>query len=423
MKRLFTVLLSFSVFLMFSCNSGAAYADRKSGNRTVIWASSSEFAQYIELFNRSHPNNKVILVYKENPADCLPPARDEAAPDIIAGPYLRNDKTWLNFKSLEFLFDRQILSSENFYTQLIDAGKVYKRQYLLPVSFNLPCVMFASENKSLVTNDYSLTVDQIREISANFNQQNKNGAYTRMGFTPLSYPEFPYLVARLFNVSFRSEKGNIIYNNVRLKDTIKFLREWSESANQSVQTEDDFAYKYLFMPDYRQATSGRCLFSYTTSDELFRFMDNEDENIDYRWIYKGDIIPVEDSMVMMGIYKDAENIVGATEFISWFLKSENQRSILERKARANLDTEKFGIAGGFSAVREVNDHILPLYYTKLLSNLPPSQMISVPEKLPAKWESYKEIVIEPYINDAVHSEVLPEMIPYIKEWEKQVLSN
>lgn len=417
MRKFTALLLSvFITLLLLSCS-------RKTDNRTVIWASSPEFAQYIELFNRTHPDNNVVLVYKENPADSLPPARDEAVPDIIAGPYLRNDKTWLNFKSLEFLFDRSILSSEDFYTQLLDAGKQHGRKYLLPVSFNLPCVMFASENRELVTNNYTLTLDQIREISAGFNKQNKNGAYTRMGFTPLSYPDFPYLVARLFNVNFRVEKGNVVYNNLALKDTIDYLRNWSDSANQSVQTEDDFAYKYLFMPEYRQATSGRCLFSYTTSDQLFRFMHDEDEEIDYRWIYKGDSIPVEDSFVMMGIYDRAENVVGATEFISWFLQSENQKAILDRKAKANLDTEKFGIAGGFSAVREVNDRILPLYYTKLLSNLPPSQMITVPEKLPAKWDSYKEIVIEPYINAAVHSDVLPEMLPYIREWEKQALDN
>ena len=417
MRKITALLLSvFITLILLSCS-------RKTDNRTVIWASSPEFAQYIELFNRTHPDNNVVLVYKENPADSLPPARDEAVPDIIAGPYLRNDKTWLNFKSLEFLFDRSILSSEDFYTQLLDAGKQHGRKYLLPVSFNLPCVMFASENRELVTNNYTLTLDQIREISAGFNKQNKNGAYTRMGFTPLSYPDFPYLVARLFNVNFRVEKGNVVYNNLALKDTIDYLRNWSDSANQSVQTEDDFAYKYLFMPEYRQATSGRCLFSYTTSDQLFRFMHDEDEEIDYRWIYKGDSIPVEDSFVMMGIYDRAENVVGATEFISWFLQSENQKAILDRKAKASLDTEKFGIAGGFSAVREVNDRILPLYYTKLLSNLPPSQMITVPEKLPAKWDSYKEIVIEPYINAAVHSDILPEMLPYIREWEKQALDN
>lgn len=416
MKKFAAVLLSVIVLLLASCA-------QKTDNRIVIWASSPEFAQYVELYNRTHPDDKAVLVYKDNPADSIPPARDEVSPDIIVGPYLRNEKTSRYFKSLEYFFERNILSSEDFYGQLLQAGTFHHRQYLLPVSYNLPCVMFASENAGLVVNNYSLTIDQIKEIGAAFNQKNKNGAFTKIGFSPLAYAEFPYLVSKLYNVDFHVEKGNVMYNNLALRKTISFLKDWSESANQSVQAEDDFAYKYLFMPDYRQATSGRCLFSYTTSDELFRFMEDEDEEIDYRWIYQGDSVPVQDSFVMMGIYRNGNNKVGASEFVSWFLNSENQKLILDRKAKAGLDTEKFGIAGGFSAVRYVNEHILPLYYKKLLSNLPPSQMISVPNLLPSKWQSYKEIVVEPFIKDAVHSDVMPEMTPYIKEWEKQVLNN
>lgn len=419
MRKFYTVLLSVILSLCtFSCSQ-----NKSTDNRTVVWASSSEFAQYIELFNSTHPDNQVVLVYKENPADSIPPARDEAVPDIIVGPYLRSDHTWKDFKSLDYLFDRQILSTSDFYPQLIEAGSQHYNQYLLPVSFNLPCVMFASENRGVITNNYTLSLNQIREIGSNFNQKNKNGAFTKMGFTPLSYEGFPYLVSKLNGTAFRQEKGNILYSYPALKRTVDYLKEWSVLENGSVQTEDNFAYKYLFMPDYRQVTSGRCLFSYTTSDELFRYMNDESEEIDYRWIFQGNSIPIEDSFVMMGIYKKAGNIPGATEFISWFLKSESQHEILERKAHSNLDTDKFGIAGGFSAVHNVNEHILPVYYKRLLSNLPPSHMISVPEKLPSKWASYLEIVIEPYIKDAVHSDIMPEMAPYIKEWEKQALNN
>ena len=391
-------------------------------NRTVIWTSSAEFTQYIELFNRTHPDNNVVIVYKENPADCLPPARDETNPDIVVGPYLRSDKTSKYFKSLDYLFDRQIISTDDFYPQLIEAGKVHKTQYLLPVSFNLPVIIFDSQYKDLITNNYTLSLEQIREISSNFNVQNKNGVYTKMGFTPLSYSAFPYLVSKLYGTNFHLEKDDVAFDNRVLKSSINFLKDWSVNANTSIQMEDDFAYKYLFMPERRQVTSGRCLFSYTTSDELFRFMNDENEEIDYRWIYQGTVIPMEDSFVMMGIYRKANNLVGATEFISWFMQSENQRATLDRKAKANLDTEKFGIAGGFSSLRDVTERVLPVYYKKLLTNLPPSQMISVPPKLPAKWESYKEIVVEPYIKDACHSDEMPDMSGYIKEWEKQILN-
>ena len=104
---------------------------------------------------------------------------------------------------------------------------------------------------------------------------------------------------------------------------------------------------------------------------------------------------------MMGIYKKAQNIVGATEFTSWFFQSENQRAILERKNNLNLETEIFGIAGGFSAVRDVTEHILPLYYTHLLTNLPPAQMLTPPEQLPARWGTYEDMVVEPYLTSLI----------------------
>ena len=87
-------------------------------------------------------------------------------------------------------------------------------------------------------------------------------------------------------------------------------------------------------------------------------------------------------------------------FITWFFQSENQRRILERKEQLELETEKFGIAGGFSAVRDVTEHILPVFYKNLLTNLPPAQMLSVPNQLPARWDSYKSLVVEAYLKEA-----------------------
>ena len=78
-------------------------------NRIVIWTNCAEFAQYIELFNKTHKNNSAILVYKDNPAESLPPAEDEQAPDIIVGSWLRSDDTKKNFKPLDYVFDNQLL--------------------------------------------------------------------------------------------------------------------------------------------------------------------------------------------------------------------------------------------------------------------------------------------------------------------------
>ena len=392
-------------------------------NRIVIWTSCREFAQYIELFNRQHTDNCAILVYKENPALSLPPAKDENPPDIIVGSWLRTDSPQKNFKSLDYLFDTKKLTSDVFYPQLLDSGKRKHVQFLLPVSFNLPAIIFSTDNKELIPDSYVLSFDQIRSTASAFNAKNKKGAYTKIGFTPLGNNEFLYLVAKMQGADFREEKGEISWDGQALNDSVTNLRDWIYKENSSPQIEEDFTFKYLFMPYYRQVSSGRTLFAYTTSDNLFKILKEQDLSVDYRWIVNNDSIFIEDSCTMMGIYKKAANQVGATEFISWFFQSVNQRDILESKDRMNLETDLFGIAGGFSSIRDVTEHVLPVYYNQLLTNLPPAQMLTVPQKLPARWESYRTLVVEPYIKSAVTSaegEQSQTLHDYEKEWRKKV---
>ena len=415
----FFLTIVFSVFLFgfVSCESQAE------DNRVVIWTSCGEFAQYIELFNKTHKDNSAVIVYKENPAASLPPEKDEQAPDIIVGSWLRDDDIQRNFKSLDYFFDNNILSSEIFYPQMLESGKKGYKQFLLPVSFNLPAIIFSADNKDLVSDSYTLTLEEIRKIASEFNEKNKKGAYTKIGFTPLSNGDFLYLTTKLKGVDFSSEDGKIVWNSVKLDETAKLLKDWVTTENTSAQVEEDFTFKYLFMPNYRQVTSGRTLFAYTTSDELLKIMKDQNLDIDYRWIAENNTIPMEDSYTMMGIYKDSHNQVGATEFMSWFFNKENQKSILERKEKFNLETEIFGISGGFSSLIDVTEHILPIYYKQLLTNIPPAQMIAVPQQLPPLWESYQEYVVDKYLSNyiwAEEDEKIPSIPALEKEWQKKV---
>ena len=398
----------FSLTVLFSsCNE-------KTQTRIVIWTSCAEFAQYTELFNITHPGSNAVIVYKENPAQELPPAKDELPPDIVIGSWLRTDKTSKQFKSLDYLFDRQTISSSMFYEQLLDAGKNRNTQYLLPVSFNLPAVIFANSNSSLITENYTLSLDKIKSIGFAYNEQNKKGTFSKIGFIPSASSEFLY---------FREENGQIIWSDLRLRNAVNYVRDWINSNNGSVQEEQDFAYKYLFMPEYRQVTSNRTLLAYTTSDQLFGIMKTQELDVDYRWISGDNFIPIEDSFLMMGIYNKARNEQGATEFLSWFFNSQNQEAMLERKLEMNLNNEMFGIADGFSSLRDVTEHILPIYYNQLLTNLPPAGMLKVPQKLPARWDSYKSVVVEPYLNDVITSDKKLSIADYEAEWRKKVFDN
>lgn len=424
-KIVFSTILICSALFTTACAKTAGSKSRTvyQQDRIVIWTSCREFAQYIELFNRQHKDNCAILIYKENPALSLPPAKDENPPDIIVGSWLRTESPQKSFKSLDYLFDTKKLSSEVFYPQLLDSGKRKNTHYLLPVSFNLPAVIFSTDNKELIPDNYSLSLEQLRQTSSAFNEKNKKEAYTKIGFTPLGNNDFLYLVAKMKGADFREEKGEIIWNSQALQNSVSTLRDWVYKENTSPQIEEDFTFKYLFMPYYRQVSSGRTLYAYTTSDSLFKILKEQDLSVDYRWVVGDNSIYIKDSLTMLGIYKDARNQVGATEFISWFFQSENQRNILETKENMHLETDLFGIAGGFSSLRDVTEHVLPIYYNQLLTNLPPAQMLTVPQRLPARWESYRTLVVEPYLKAAVTSsngETAPSLQDFEKEWRKKV---
>ncbi len=410
------VLLAACTLFFFSCRE-------ESQERIVIWTSCAEFAQYTELFNSTHPGSNAVIVYKENPAQELPPAKDELPPDIVIGSWLRTDKTHKQFKSLDYLFDRQTISSSMFYTQLLDAGKVRKNQYLLPVSFNLPAVIFANYNSDYIKENYTLTLDQIKAAGLSYNEKDKKDSFSRIGFLPSANDDFLYLTTKLYGVDFREEKGQITWSDLRLRNAVSYDRDWINNTNGSAQDEQDFAYKYLFMPDYRQVTSGHTLLAYTTSNKMFSYMKGQELNIDYRWIKGDGFIPIEDSFLMTGIYAKASNEQGATEFLSWFFDSETQKAILERKIAMELNSEMFGIADGFSALRDITEHILPIYYNQLLTNLPPAQLLRVPQKLPARWDSYKSVVVEPYLNAAITTDAKVSISDYEAEWRKKVFDN
>ena len=415
-KLISTFLLASVSVLMFSCSEPVE-------SRIVIWTSCAEFAQYTELFNSTHPGSNAVIVYKQNPAEDLPPAKDELAPDIVIGSWLRTDKTNRQFKSLDYLFDRQIISSSMFYTQLLEAGKVRKTQYLLPVSFNLPALIFADSNKEYITENYTLSLNQIKAIGLNYNQQNNKGVFTRIGFIPSVNQDFLYLTTKLYGVDFRQEKNQIVWSDLRLRNTVTFVKDWINTNNGSIQEEQDFAYKYLSMPDYRAVTSGRTLLAYTTSNNMFTSIKAQELDIDYRWIIGDDFIPIEDSFSMIGIYDKARNEQGATEFLSWFFNAQNQQEILERKIKMGLNNEMFGIADGFSSLREVTEHVFPIYYNQLLTNLPPAHLLKVPQKLPSRWDSYKSVVVEPYLSNAITENSKASIKEYEAEWRKKVFDN
>ncbi|QTQ11054.1 hypothetical protein HRI96_01920 [Treponema parvum] len=388
--------LFLSAFLSVSCKNA-------SKETVVIWTNRSEFVPYSEVFNTQQNKIKVLIVYKANPADSLPAVKDEVPPDIVIGSLLRTERKRKQFRSLSYMFTTGEISESLFYDNLLDSCRKGDTIYQIPVSFNAPAIVFSVDNSDLIKEDYMLSPDQIQAAGALYNQKNKNNLYTKMGFAPQWYPEFLYLMAKMNSGKFAESGNSFSWNNTELNNTVNILRNWTNGANTSAADEKDFAFKYLYTPPYKQVLSKHCLFAFVTSNKLFSLSEEQLEAVDFRWIHKNNKIPVDDSMVTLGLYRRAPNKNNAEQFIKWFFTEKAQKAMLEHVREMNLNTSTFGISGGFSTLKNVNERIFPTYYLALLSNIPVGEYLEAPPVLPLRWESLKERVIIPYLYDAVNS--------------------
>ena len=393
----------FLLFLM-TCPLFLISCGQKKIKPIIIWTNQREFASYVELFNKTHSDAKAIVVYKEAPANSLPPAKDETVPDILVGSWLKNSKTRKNFRSIDYLWSQGNLSKTEFYTNILNYGVINDQQYLLPVSFNLPMMVFSKKNEMLVTEEHNLTIEDIKMIAGAFNLTTKKGAITSMGYAPSWDGEFLYLCAKLNGADFMEKGNSFTWNNTNMNRTLEQLKDWTKSRNLSTSVEQNFQFKYLYMSPDHQVTQGHSLFAFMKSSDYFTLPDASTESLTFRWISGENSIPVNESIVTMGIYRKSKNADAAEKFITWFFDEKTQQSLLERSTSMDLDSKNFGISGGFSAFRPVTEKIYPTYYQQLMSNLPDPNLITTPKILPAQWQNMKDQIIIPYLQDSTDTD-------------------
>jgi ABC-type glycerol-3-phosphate transport system substrate-binding protein len=372
------------IFLLFACQAKTAQ----------IWTDRPEFALYGEYFNTMQNQYKVTVRYYEFPAAEL--RKTDTYPDIIVGSWLKNTSTGIYFRALDNLFGEKKMAQTIFYEQLLAVGKIEKNQYLLPVSFNIPALIFIKEKEQSMSNSFTVDFEEIQALSGKFNIE-KKGIYTRMGFSPLWDNDFLYITAALFGASF-TEADPLVWDNPALEGSIDFIINWINTINTNIQAEDEFTFKYFFEPPAKLIQSGRILFSYMDSSALFTL--NED-NMDFRWIAGENKIPLNEAAVYMGVPKKAKSPKAAAAFIRWFFNVDTQRKIMEECKANRINETVFGVCGGFSALSTVTEQIFPRFYPDLLGRMPPSEYLIPSAVLPENWVTLKERVILPYLNDRV----------------------
>lgn len=391
-------------------------------NPIVIWTDNEEMASYVELFNATH-DTKAVIVYKREAVRALPPAKDEQIPDLIIASELKTENVRKYFSPVEFMFGEHKISRADFYKKLLDYGMAKGTQYLLPVSFNLPTIVFSKNNSQFITDDHIITLDDIKSSADKFNSKDTGGkTYLTMGYAPSWDAGFVYDVTRIKGASYREDGKVFSCDEEILRQVINYCRNWTLSCNESTTTEQNFQFKYLYMQKFRQLSTDKCLFAYMPSNEFFTQKQGEGTAVSFRWLSDGENIMVEDNIVSLGMYRKSRSPQKAKMFMQWLFSKDTQKQLMERTKDMNLSTPRFGIVGGFSSIKEVNDTIFPIYYRELLENLPMDSYISVPNTLPPRWETIKNRIIIPYLTESINTQSIHEVKSLnqrIETWSKQ----
>jgi ABC-type glycerol-3-phosphate transport system substrate-binding protein len=365
----------------------------------VLWTDRPEFALYAENFNTSQDHYKVEVRYFESPAQKLTDTTEY--PDIVAGSWLKSASTRTLFRPLDNLFRNQSVDPASFYAQLLALGRIEDKQYLFPVSFNIPALVFSRKNGSLLSGLFVTGLEEIKSLGKEYNLET-NGSFSRMGFSPAWNNEFLFVTATLFNTSFR-EASPLAWDVQSLDQAVFYIREWIQEVNTGIEAEDDFVFKYFYDPPSKLAIAGRILFTYMDSSEFFTLSEEQRSNLDFRWIAEHDTIPLSEDTTYLGICKAGKAQKAAIAFTQWFFREETQRDFMETSRATRLNETLFGIANGFSALKTVTEQVFPQYYPGLLGHMPPETFLAPPNILPRNWTALKERVILPYLHDRIRS--------------------
>ena len=386
--RLFTSLTALVALSVISCSPG--------GNKTaILWSDRPEFAFYAQYFNAAQDQYKIETRYYDFPAQKL--KENNEYPDIVAGSWLKSVSTRVFFKPLDSYFRDGTLRKNDFYPRLLAMGNIDGKQYLLPVSFNAPMVIFARSNGEQLSNLFTIDFAEMKNLGKEYNTQTK-GIYTRMGFSPSWDDNFLFLSATLFNTSFR-EADPLAWDAIALERAMSFAYEWTDEINSGIQAVDDFTFKYFYDPPATLALSGRILFTCMNSDEFFTLAEDQQGSLDFRWLADRETIPLAENSVYLGLAKKGKAPKAASAFIRWFCSAETQRTLLENSHQNRMYETSFGISGGFSAMRPVTEQVFPQFYLGLLGRMPPAEFLSPSNILPINWIALKERVILPYLRD------------------------
>ncbi len=399
---IFSVVIPSLIFINLS---------RPEKNKIVLWTDNPELISYIEMFNSEHDMIKVETVYKQNPSREL--MKTKKYPDIVIGSYLNSPQVIDNFSRLNRLFGKNRIDKSSFYKSLLPRGAKSGRQLLLPLSFNLPALMFRRGDVSYNISNFVVTTANIEEISKTFNGNSSKGS---LAFSPRWNSDMLYYSAVMNKADFRrNDSKKLSWNMEGIEKSLEQSRAFIRNINGGITRDRLFEEKHLYKPAENLIAEQRIFFAYTDLRDFYAIGQQKRNGLNFRWLANEDKIPVCDDVIYAGIPKHAANRKGAQIFFLWFFDHKKQEAIMESVKTKRIRT--FGLCSGFSSIRTVNEQVFPKYYPLLVGHIPPQEILSFPAPLPVEWEQVKNEVIKKWFyKEAGNDKTLTPLESVINDW-------
>lgn len=388
------ILRFFAALLIVVVVSGCALFKRE--HKIVLWTDRPEFIAYAEVFNAEQDDYKVEIIYKASPSSEMM-KNGSVSGDIVIGSYLNSKKLIDKFKNLNFLFGKNKIDPEKFYAESLEAGRLGKKQLLIPVSFNIPVFLFRRGEVSHDISSFTLNKETLMDICTKFNDTKTK--FRKNAFSPLWDPGF------LFFFSVLSDKtcmetcgGNLFWDGKKIEENLGSIRSMIIKLYGSFENEKAFRDKYLYKLPSELLETGRIFFTYSDINSFYSIPEDKRKNLNFRFFMNDEgKIPLCEDILYAGITKQASNKKGAAAFLKWFFDPRTQQKFLADAKFKNIRT--FGIARGFSSLMEVNEAYIPKFYPLMVGHVPVDGFMDFPSSFPPNWDKIKKEVVISWLFD------------------------
>ncbi len=378
---------------------------------STLWTNIPDIAGYVAKFNAEQKQWQILLEYQAHPARQLLTPGPKA--DLVIARGLNSNEVRNNLTSLAFLFDRGGITKAQFYPQLLASGSDGDTPLLIPLSFDLPILVFrrgALDNPDGLL----LSFSALQAYSKKFDTSAPPG-FNRFAFSP-RWDNFALTALEAEGVSFGEDfRGRLSWDEGRLNSGVTGLQTWIQGLDPA--REKDFTRKYQESNPLQMLQEGRELFTASTLKSFITLPEYERQGLEFRYPDDGQGIPAEDSIVWAGIPSSAVTRAAAQAFLTWYFQEKTQKELaLETHAK---DTRGFGLASGLDSLIKVNDQVLPRLYPALTGRVPPPSLVSFPPPRPLEWAQLKRKVLSPWLDQRLLGDQKQNLNDDVERWYRE----